>query len=111
MRVPETPPATSHSGGVLVLANDLTPHLLNIGPSLSIFTRFLVDVSELFRSFDKSPLAKLAFFLGCDGSLIRSTSWAAISDAFAALFGADSLRRVVQAPARQAEGWLRAVPV
>src|SRR5215831_9680613 len=47
------------------VANDLTPHWLNIGPSLSIFTRFLADVSELFRSFDKSPLAKLAFFLGC----------------------------------------------
>jgi len=43
----------------------LDPHWLNIGPSLSIFTRFLADVSELFRPFDKSPLAKLAFFLGC----------------------------------------------
>jgi hypothetical protein len=35
------------------------------GDDLSIFTRFLADVSELFRSFDKSPLAKLAFVLGC----------------------------------------------
>ena len=33
--------------------------------------------------------------LVADGSLIRSISWAAISDAFAALFGADALRRVV----------------
>ena len=36
--------------------------------------------------------------LVADGSLIRSISWAAISDAFAALFGADSLRRVVSSP-------------
>ena len=36
--------------------------------------------------------------LVADGSLIRSISWAAISDAFAALFGADALRRVVSSP-------------
>jgi hypothetical protein len=27
--------------------------------------RVLADISELFRSFDKPPLAKLAFFVGC----------------------------------------------
>jgi len=42
-----------------------TPPLAEYQTIASIFTRFLADVSELFRSFDKSPLAKLAFFLGC----------------------------------------------
>jgi hypothetical protein len=41
---------------------------------LSIFTPFFADVSELFRSFDKSSLAKLAFFLGWFGYLIRATT-------------------------------------
>ena len=79
VRVPETRPGNRSlqcdSGGVLVgepnpinravgaaikeSANDLTTPWLNIGPLLSIFTRFFADVSELFRSFDKSPLAKL----------------------------------------------------
>jgi len=47
-------------------------------------------ISLRLRSWRSSSVA--------DGSLIRSTSWAASSDAFAALFGADSLRRVVLSP-------------
>src|SRR5262249_10637858 len=67
-RGPVEPPARPlprTRAGFSFFANDLTPPCANIGASLSSFTRFLGDVSELFRSFDKSPLAKLAFFLGC----------------------------------------------
>src|SRR5262249_28435882 len=93
MRVPETPPATSDSGGVLVLANDLiSDHRCQssrdfLRMSLSSFGPL---ISLRLRTWRSSSVA--------DGSLIRSISWAAISDAFAALFGADSLRRVVSSP-------------
>ena len=30
-----------------------------------ILTRLLADISELFRSLDKPPLAQLPFFIGC----------------------------------------------
>src|SRR6516164_693949 len=67
------------------------PLYLNLGRLLRTSRNSLGPLrSRRLRSWRSSSVA--------DGSLIRSSSWAAISDAFAALFGADSLRWVVSSP-------------